>query len=241
MWDFFRARPKRRTVKIRRGGGVLVTNPGRWQKTTFYLANGVFVFCLTYLVYLYWPLLWAVTRYETKRIASPEEKPVVAAPTPELRPIGTTMPEANDFWIQIPKILANSEVAKNVSPFDKSEYGKVLALGTVAQAKGSDFPGEGAGKSTFIFAHSTNQGIGMARNNAVFYLLGELTKDDVVYVGYKGKVYIYLVEETKVVRADEIGYLDYSKPDREMLILQTCWPIGTDWKRLLVLASRVDK
>ena len=30
----------------------------------------------------------------------------------------------------------------------------------------------------------------------------------------------------------------YYHPEKEILILQTCWPIGTDWKRLLVYATR---
>ncbi|MFA6518931.1 MAG: sortase [Candidatus Shapirobacteria bacterium] len=239
MLDFFRARPRRRTVKIRPGGGVLITNPTGWRKITFYLANGLFVFCLFYLVYLYTPLLGAVIKYEVRKVAGPKEtNTAVAIPTPEPTPTGVSQPEPDDFWIQIPKILANSRVIKNVSPFDKEEYLKVLESGAVAQADVSNLPGEGPGKTTFIFAHSTNQGVGMARNNAVFYLLGELGQGDVVYVGFKGKIYIYQVNETRVVRANEVQYLSYTEPDKEMLILQTCWPIGTDWKRLLVMASR---
>jgi LPXTG-site transpeptidase (sortase) family protein len=139
--------------------------------------------------------------------------------------------------IQIPKILAYSKVVKDVSPFDPAEYNRVLKENVVAQAKGSSNPGSGVGKSTFIFAHSTNESLGMQRNNAVFYLLGELKTGDEIYVKYLGKENKYVVYEKAVVKAEDLTYLNYQDPLREVLILQTCWPIGTDWNRLLILAE----
>ena len=239
MWDFFRARPKKRTIKIRPGGGILVTNPRGWRKMVFYLANVLFVFCLFYLAYLYTPLLGAVARYEVSKFSKTAgENQAVIAPTSEPISTGVAQPEPDDFWIQIPKILASSDIIKNVSPYDEEEYTLALGENNIAHAEGTALPGGGNGKMTFIFAHSTNQGPGMVRKNAVFYLLGELKEGDVVYVGYKGKVFIYLVERSMVVGAKEIEYLTYNEPDKELLILQTCWPIGTDWKRLLVMANR---
>ena len=43
----------------------------------------------------------------------------------------------------------------------------------------------------------------------------------------------------KIVTAKEFEYLTYSDSNKEVLILQTCWPIGTNWKRLLVFAQRL--
>ena len=79
----------------------------------------------------------------------------------------------------------------------------------------------------------------MTRKNSVFYLLGELGQNDLVYVKYGGETYIYKVYMQKVVNASEIQYINYIDKTREVLILQTCWPIGTDWKRLLVFAERI--
>ena len=136
--------------------------------------------------------------------------------------------------------MAKSMVVPNVSPFDKTEYLKVLESNVVAQAKDTDLPGEGLGKMTYIFAHSTQQGIDMVRKNAVFYLLGQLGNEDTFSIKYMGNTYIYSVYDKKVVAANEIEYLKYSDVEKEVVILQTCWPIGTDWKRLLIFGERIE-
>jgi LPXTG-site transpeptidase (sortase) family protein len=79
----------------------------------------------------------------------------------------------------------------------------------------------------------------MVRQNSVFYLLGELKTDDFVFIGFNGEIYKYKVYDQKIVGANDIEYLDYKEEGREVLILQTCWPIGTDWKRLLIFAGRI--
>ena len=136
--------------------------------------------------------------------------------------------------------MAKSMVVPNVAPFDKTEYLKVLESNVVAQAKDTDLPGEGLGKMTYIFAHSTQQGIDMVRKNAVFYLLGQLGNEDTFSIKYMGNTYIYSVYDKKVVAANEIEYLKYSDVEKEVVILQTCWPIGTDWKRLLIFGERIE-
>jgi LPXTG-site transpeptidase (sortase) family protein len=147
--------------------------------------------------------------------------------------------DSEKYIIQIPKILAYSQVVENVSPFDQAEYDRVLKNNVVAQAKGTNKPGSGNGNSIYIFAHSTNNNLGMLRSNAVFYLLGELQKDDIVYLNYQQKELKYKVFDKKVVSAKDLTYLDFHDESREVLILQTCWPIGTDWNRLLVLAELI--
>jgi LPXTG-site transpeptidase (sortase) family protein len=128
----------------------------------------------------------------------------------------------------------------NVSASNSTEYLKVLQSNVIAQASSSSLPGSGDGKSTYLFAHSSGLGLSMVRNNAVFYLLGELNTNDVVFINYQGKIYTYQVYKQEVVDASAVQYLNYSEPDKEVLILQTCWPIGTDWKRLLVMAKLIN-
>ena len=135
--------------------------------------------------------------------------------------------------------MAKSEVAQGVSPYDPAIYRSILSQGKVAQSSTSSNPGDGNGKSTYIFAHSSEQGISMVRNNAVFYLLGELKNGDEIVINYHGKMLNYSVYQKKIVPSSDIEYLHYGEPDKEVLILQTCWPIGTDWKRLLVFAQLV--
>lgn len=224
MLNFFRVVPKTRKVRIKRSTGLIFSNPSKGRKIIFYVSNVLLIFALIYGGYLYTPLLSAIFRY---KLSKPETKNVTT-----INSIVT-----DEYVIQIPKILAYSRVITNVSPFDQAEYDRVLKNNVVAQAKGSDSPGSGKGKSTYIFAHSTNNNIGMLRNNAVFYLLGELQRDDIIYLNYQGKEMKYKVFDKKVVSATNLEYLNYHDTTREVLILQTCWPIGTDWNRLLILAE----
>jgi LPXTG-site transpeptidase (sortase) family protein len=115
----------------------------------------------------------------------------------------------------------------------------ILKKGVIAQAEGSAFPGDGNGKTMFFFAHSSEQGILDARENPVFYLLGNMEENDDILINYKGEIFTYKVYTKKITGAKEIYYLNYSENDKEVLILQTCWPIGTNWQRLLVFAKRI--
>lgn len=230
--DFLRVVPRKRKVKIVGKSGVIYHNPSRMGHVVFYIANVSLILASIYLLYLYYPLGKALFMYErSKTTASLEQEVAVEAEKPE---------NVNVYTITIPKILAFSEVVENVSPFNTQEYLRVLENDLVAQAKNTDTPGGGVGKTTYIFAHSTQQGFGIVRNNSVFYLLGQLKNGDKVTLQKDGIGYIYKVYQQKIVNANQVEFLEYSDPEKEVVILQTCWPIGTDWKRLLVFAERVD-
>jgi len=224
--DFLRVVPRKRKVKLSRRGGLIFSNPPKHKRIVFHVANLLFFGAIIYGLYLYIPLFSAVYKYKFSKSEMVVEKV-------------DERPESTEYVVQIPKILAYSKVVENVSPFDQAEYYRVLKDNVIAQAKGSQSPGGGLGSSTYLFAHSTNEGMAMVRNNAVFYLLGELQNEDMVFVNYHGKELKYKVIEKKVVKADDLDYLTYSDPEREVLILQTCWPIGTDWNRLLILAELI--
>jgi len=132
----------------------------------------------------------------------------------------------------IPKINAYSPIIKNVDPFNEKEYNQALQHG-VAMAKGSQLPGNTG--LTYLFAHSSGNPWQLTRFNTIFFRLGELEKGDEIVVYEDGRAYVYGVIDTKEVSPSEISYLlDY---DFEGLILQTCTPIGTDLKRLLIFAT----
>lgn len=234
MFGFFRITPKQRKVKIRAKTGLIYHNPPISKKMLFALSNVIFTLAGIYLIYLFLPLGRAYWSYWRVKKQEPETtQQVIVYPTPEILPI-------KEFRIRIPKILAEAEVIENVSPFDRSEYIKVLEKNVIAQAKGSAFPGDGKGKMIYLFAHSTEQGWRMARKNAVFYLLGELVDGDEIFINYNGQVYTYKVYQQKVLKPDEASILEYNEKDKEVLLLQTCWPIGTDWNRLIVFAERYE-
>ncbi len=139
-----------------------------------------------------------------------------------------------DFGLYIPKIKVNAKVIKNVDPYIENEYIEALRYG-IAHASGSSFPNQSG--NVFLFAHSAVNFYEQSKYNIYFYLLNELEKDDDIYVSYNGFVYIYSVLETKIVDPQDTEYLgEYMKEDT--LTLMSCYPAGTNWKRVIVIAVR---
>jgi len=232
MLDFFRLVPKKRIVKIKSKDGIIFNNPSGNKKYIFYIGTFIFFIAIGYFVYLYWPLTKSIISYNKIKNNNGNEIVEIKKENEEKKVI------KEEFSIRIPKIGAFSDIKKGVSPYDKKEYLAVLENDLVAQAKNTSLPGQ-KGQAMYLFAHSTRQGLQMVRNNSVFYLLGELKNDDSIFITYNEKNYSYRVYDQKVVNASEVQYLNYKEEDREILILQTCWPLGTDWKRLLVFAERI--
>lgn len=144
------------------------------------------------------------------------------------------VPPSTNFSVVIPRIGAAEAVTSNVDPDNETAYLEVLKS-TIAHAKGSAFPGLNG--RTYIFAHSADNFWNVGRYNAVFYLLKEMENNDEIYVFFQGKKFTYKVYDKKIVESSETQYITSNLGQGEELILQTCWPPGTAWKRLLVFAK----
>ena len=138
------------------------------------------------------------------------------------------------FDILIGKIGANAKVYHNVDPGNPKEFLPILKKG-VAHAKGTVFPGQQG--NIYLFAHSTDNFWDVGRYNAVFYLIKDLIPGDEVVIFFQNKRYNYVIRESKIVDPQDVSYITQSISGIQQLILQTCWPPGTTWKRLLVLAK----
>ena len=139
------------------------------------------------------------------------------------------------FSLNVPKIDASANITANVNPGSEKDYLEALKHG-VAHASGTNFPGQG--KVIFLFAHSTNSPINIARYNAVFYLLRKLEKGDRITVYFLDKKFEYRVIGKTVAEANDTSWMQ-DKGYGELLVLQTCDPPGTTWKRLLVVAKPI--
>lgn len=144
------------------------------------------------------------------------------------------VPPDSEFSIVIPKIGAAEKITANVDAGNKEEYLQVLQ-NSIAHAKGTAYPGVNG--TTYLFAHSADNFWNIGRYNAVFYLLKELEAGDDVYLFFRGKRYNYEVYDKKTVDSKEVDYVDAALGQGERILLQTCWPPGTDWKRTLVFAK----
>lgn len=144
-------------------------------------------------------------------------------------------PVDRKFGIVIPKINANARIIANVDAGNYEEYSKALKEG-VAHARGTVFPGMKG--NVYLFAHSTDNLFNVGRYNAIFYLLKELEKDDEVVLYFENKKYKYTVTEKSIINPDQTDIIFQQNKDIEEVTLQTCYPPGTTWKRLIVKAKR---
>ncbi len=139
---------------------------------------------------------------------------------------------SSDFSIEIPSQKIFSKVIPNVDPFNESEYIEKLKNG-VAQAKGTSMPGEKG--TVYMFAHSSDVPWRITRYNTAFFKLEFVKNGDEIIIRKNGLSYIYRVYEKKTVWPSDVKYLKEDQGD--VLILQTCTPIGTALQRLLVFAK----
>lgn len=144
-------------------------------------------------------------------------------------------PNDNEMMLIIPKIAVRTEVLINVDPNKEEEYNEILN-NKAAHAAGSSFPGQKG--LIYLFGHSTNSIFNKNFFNPVFYSVKNLEKGDELALLYQGKLYKYRINDKKIVEADDLSSLQVP-PDKETLILQACWPPGTSWKRLLLIASPI--
>lgn len=144
------------------------------------------------------------------------------------------VPVDKDFGLIIPKLGINVKVIKNVDPFDPNIYQKALTKG-VAHAKGSSLPDQDG--NVFIFSHSSENFYEALRYNSIFYLLGKLNTGDEIDLYYLDKKYVYRIFDKKIADPNEVSYLQNSSKDNT-LTLMTCFPPGTTFKRLMILAKK---
>lgn len=140
--------------------------------------------------------------------------------------------ESSEFSIQIPSINVFSKISENVNPFNEAEYIEKLKNGA-AHAKGTGLPGDG--KTVFLFAHSSDVPWRISRYNTAFFKLSFVNKGERITLRRNGEVFFYKVFDKKTVWPSEVDYL--KKDQGDILILQTCTPIGTSLQRLLVFAK----
>jgi sortase A len=149
--------------------------------------------------------------------------------------IKVLVPKDPNFSIIVEKIGADAPIIPNVDASNKAAYTDALKRG-VAHALGTSFPGEAG--VTYLFAHSTDTIFNVPRFNAIFYLLNDLVPGDRVVIFFNNKRFDYAVTEKKITEPADVSYFTL-KTSEQILVMQTCYPPGTTWKRLLVVAKPV--
>jgi LPXTG-site transpeptidase (sortase) family protein len=198
---------------------------GTWllRAGTALLVLGVVLFLV-----VYYPILREEVGYGLRSTSAP--LPAVERSASDDGDKSVLVPVDSAFSIVIPKIGANVPVVQDVDPLDPSVYRVALAQG-IAHAKGTKLPGESG--NVFLFAHSSDDFLTRGRYNAVFYLLDKLSPGDRFTIAYHDRLYDYRVFDRKTLSPEQVEYLN-AKSEENTVTLMTCWPPGTDAKRLLV-------
>lgn len=185
-------------------------------KMSFYFGNLLIFLGILLLGYIYLPFLMIYLN------------PPKIEPTEKL----------NGYFVTVPKIHAQAPVIENVDPWNEVEYKIALKKG-VAQAKNTSYPGDGI---TYLYAHSSDDPWRITKYNTIFLRLSEMQNGDEIILAYNNKDYKYIVFDKKVLWPAEIKYLKEAQTKVDSpntLILQTCTPVGTAFKRLLVFAKPI--
>lgn len=196
------------------------------------------------LLFTFWPVLTATTNFfiDKARGKTFEAATTTSQPTQSFgsllgdeqsNPASILIPKDPNFSLIVEKIGANAVVVPNVDASNKGVYTEALRRG-VAHALGTSFPGQPG--VTYMFAHSTDTLLNVPRYNAIFYLLWDLKPQDKIVVFFQGKRYDYVVTENKITEPEDVSYFTM-KTEEQILVLQTCYPPGTTWKRLLIVAK----
>ena len=139
------------------------------------------------------------------------------------------------FEIRIPDIGVDSKVFSNIDASNPAEYESVLKEG-VAHAYGSVFPGDDG--MIYIFGHSTDYAWNVETYNALFYEVKDLQPGADVFLELGDDIFEYRVKEQHVIQPGDLSFLQQFA-DQNVLLLQTCYPPGTTWQRLIVVAEPV--
>jgi sortase A len=183
------------------------------------------------LIVIFWPVIKVEIKYGFDQMSHVRYSVDITEEGSFDKPLA--VPDT-DLSIVIPKIAAVAPIIENVDPLNKSEYLSALKSG-VAHVKGTPLPGENG--NVFIFTHSEDIFYNVTGYNTVFYLLDKLTKGDEIFIYYRGTKIKYLVDEVKVVNPKDIQY-STDNAEENTLTLQTLYPPGINFKRLLITAKQ---
>jgi LPXTG-site transpeptidase (sortase) family protein len=142
--------------------------------------------------------------------------------------IPTDMPESG---IYISKINAKAPIMWNGQTGNIQE----LLKDGVAQIGGSSMPGLRG--NVFMTGHSSNLPWADGNYKTIFALLDKLENGDEIIIRNQKQNFLYKVYNKQVVKKEDVGNFVITDKSQSLTIM-TCFPVGSNWKRLIVQAER---
>jgi len=135
--------------------------------------------------------------------------------------------------VPIIKVSSENLINKDFKALEKDIQDALR--GGVVHYPGTDYSGDGG--NVVITGHSSYFPWDPGRFKDVFALLHDVEVGDKVYVYHNQKKYVYQINEIFEVNPTNIDVLKQTKD--EQLTLITCTPVGTNLRRLIVVAKPV--
>ena len=135
----------------------------------------------------------------------------------------------------IPKISVDAPIVF-LESIEDEEITKELENGVVHWPD-TALPGEEG--NCVITGHSSSPWWRRGQYKTIFALLNELTENDLIIIYYDQSKFTYKVIGKDIVSFKNIEILSQNKKE-PFLTLYTCWPLGTDLRRLVVEAELVE-
>lgn len=188
---------------------------------------------LAWIITVLFPILWVELSYHGRSMMNSvfHTTDIRGLILPNFK-VNLAVSQYPEAGITIPSLYINEPIVFNVDPNDERAYTKALSKG-IAHASGTGFPGEG--KLGYYFAHSSSPAF-VSRYNAIFYLLNKIKTGDTISVWHNNTEHRYTVYAKRTTYPTDVSFLKGSY-DGDAIVLQTCWPPGTTFERLLVFAK----
>ncbi len=205
------------------------------MKKVFLFSVRVGLSCVLCAVVLFLVLNWDalfVRMHSIAQVAQPQAASVVAVASSGADDPG---------HLFIPRIGVRAPVIWSESALDEDMQQDLMR--GVAHDPRSALPDEAG--MVFLTGHSSGSPLVPRAAKTVFTNLEKLAAADQIELSWGNAVYRYRVTTSSVIAATDISQFDFMRPlgakDSQQkspeLVLMTCWPLGTSWKRFIVRAA----
>ena len=145
--------------------------------------------------------------------------------------------DQSPYHLSIEKINLSAPINININGNHQSEYNKALETG-VAHLLGSALPGNPG--NAVIFGHSSYFRNAAGDYKEIFENLNDLEQDDQIVIESKLKKYLYKIIDKQVIPSNKVDIVTQNYSEHK-LTLVTCWPIGSNEKRLAITAVLLEQ
>lgn len=148
------------------------------------------------------------------------------------------VPVSKEPRLIIPKINVDVPVVYDVTPDQESQL-RAMERGVAWFGIPGANSRPGQKGNTVLSGHSSNDLFDPGDYKFIFARLDQLAQGDTFYLNYQGVRYTYSITKKEVVKPTDVHKLVYA-PEKPIVTLITCVPLGTAQNRLLVTAEQVS-